>query len=424
MATRLHAARLPIVISLVLLLLTSLIWQVPFAFTLAGAVIIIAATAFVPRRTAQNSNRQSGPLQQAIWPDTSMKATINAVRNPAFILDTAGIVRFANDAAAKVFSETRPGDLFSLTFRSPALIDALRSAAGGRSAQVQYREHVEGASVFNVEIDPVRRPGMKADFLLLRMNDITEQIALGRMRADFVANASHELRTPLASLTGFVETLLGPARDDRQASEKFLKIMLEQAERMRRLIDDLLSLSRLEMRAHSQLTDLVDLVPLVHHVRDALAPVAQELDVTVDVDLPSTPLNVRGDADELTQVLQNLIENGLKYGDTGGRLDINAETRTVAGSAVAAITVRDYGPGIAEEHLPRLTERFYRVDVESSRQKNGTGLGLAIVKHIVAHHRGRLSINSVLGEGATFTIELPLADMDTLTDKNPLETGI
>jgi two-component system phosphate regulon sensor histidine kinase PhoR len=274
---------------------------------------------------------------------------------------------------------------------------------------VQYRERSDAARIFKVDIDPVKRPGLKTGFLLVTLSDVSEQIALAKMRADFVANASHELRTPLTSLTGFVETLLGPARDDREASENFLKIMLDQAERMRRLIDDLLSLSRLEMRAHHQPTDSVDLTAVLRHVCDALAPVAAENGLVVNLDLPDHPLWVKGDADELTQVFENLIENGLKYGKSGGKLDIGTTTKTVAGSPAVAVAVRDYGPGIAEEHLPRLTERFYRVDVETTRQVKGTGLGLAIVKHILAHHRGRLLIESKPGAGATFTVGLPIA---------------
>lgn len=408
-AARLYAARYPLAVALGVLLLAGKVWSVPMAYALGGFAAIALATALTARRSAPGRRGGTEQRDPGRWPDTSMKSVISALREPSFILDAGGVVRFANEAAAQQFPDSRPGDLLTLTFRSPQLSDALREAARGTPGQVQYRERSDAARIFKVDIDPVRRPGLKTGFLLVTLSDVSEQMALAKMRADFVANASHELRTPLTSLTGFVETLLGPARDDREASENFLKIMLDQAERMRRLIDDLLSLSRLEMRAHHQPTDSVDLAAVLRHVCDALAPVAAENGLVVNLDLPDHPLWVKGDADELTQVFENLIENGLKYGKSGGKLDIGIAMKTVAGSPAVAVAVRDYGPGIAEEHLPRLTERFYRVDVETSRQVKGTGLGLAIVKHILAHHRGRLLIESKPGAGATFTVELPIA---------------
>jgi two-component system phosphate regulon sensor histidine kinase PhoR len=223
------------------------------------------------------------------------------------------------------------------------------------------------------------------------------------MRADFVANVSHELRTPLAALTGFIETLQGTARDDPAARERFLGIMQTQAWRMARLIDDLLSLSRIELRAHQHPDTTVDLVPIVRQVVDGLESLARDRDVAVEVREPDRPLTVRGDRDELIRLFENLIENGLKYGASGKRLDV-----TIEADKEAKVAVRDYGPGIAAEHLPRLTERFYRVDVGESRAQGGTGLGLALVKHILNRHQGRLSIDSKEGQGATFTVRLPL----------------
>jgi two-component system phosphate regulon sensor histidine kinase PhoR len=226
------------------------------------------------------------------------------------------------------------------------------------------------------------------------------------MRADFVANASHELRTPLASLSGFIETLQGPARNDPQARERFLDIMKAQANRMARLIDDLLSLSRIELKAHVQPEHQVDLGPIVRQVADGLQTLARDRGVEVRIALPPEPLFARGDRDELIRVFENLVENALKYGAAGKRVDI-ALVRE-AGDNEATVAVRDYGPGIAPEHLPRLTERFYRVDVTESRAQGGTGLGLALVKHILHRHRGRLTIDSAPGKGATFTVRLPL----------------
>jgi two-component system phosphate regulon sensor histidine kinase PhoR len=234
------------------------------------------------------------------------------------------------------------------------------------------------------------------------------------MRADFIANASHELRTPLASLTGFIETLLGPARDDAVNRERFLGIMLEQAGRMARLIDDLLSLSRIELKVHVRPVASVDLGPLVGHVADVLAPLARENGSTVVTRVPDRPAQVRGDRDELIQVVANLGENGIKYGRPEGMVTITVAAEPGPDAAPGwVVTVTDDGPGIAPEHLPRLTERFYRVDADTSRRQKGTGLGLAIVKHIVNRHRGRMTIRSELGTGSTFSVWLAAADSGT-----------
>ena len=226
------------------------------------------------------------------------------------------------------------------------------------------------------------------------------------MRADFAANASHELRTPLAALAGFIETLQGSARDDSAARARFLPIMQAQATRMARLIDDLLSLSRIELNAHLRPDKQVDLVAIVRQVADSLQTLARDRGVEIALTTARPDrLVVLGDRDELMRVLENLIENALKYAASGKRIDIML---AIDGAREALISVRDYGPGIAPEHLPRLTERFYRVDVSESRAQGGTGLGLALVKHILNRHGGRLTIDSIAGQGATFTAHLPL----------------
>jgi len=229
------------------------------------------------------------------------------------------------------------------------------------------------------------------------------------MRADFIANASHELRTPLAALLGFIETLQGPAKNDPAAREKFLAIMQGQATRMARLIDDLLSLSRIELNAHLQPNTAVDLAPIVRQVVDGLQTLARDRDVEIKVSVPPEALGVFADRDELIRALENLVENALKYGAAGKRVDVTlSRGQTRAGTPEARLAVRDYGPGIAPEHLPRLTERFYRVDVADSRAQGGTGLGLALVKHVLNRHGGRLTIESMLGQGASFIMHLPL----------------
>jgi len=251
--------------------------------------------------------------------------------------------------------------------------------------------------------------GTAPDVLLITFHDQTPMRRVEEMRADFVANASHELRTPLAALSGFIDTLQGPARDDVAARERFLKIMQAQATRMARLIDDLLSLSRIELAAHVRPETPHDLVPIVRQVADGLQTLARDREVAIDIDAPDAPVMVLGDRDELIRVFENLIENALKYGASGKRVKIDfGRDDKPDGSAEVRVSVRDYGPGIAPEHLPRLTERFYRVDVADSRAQGGTGLGLALVKHIMNRHRGRLSVASIPGQGATFTVHLPI----------------
>lgn len=237
---------------------------------------------------------------------------------------------------------------------------------------------------------------------LLTFRDVSQARRIDRMRSDFVANASHELRTPLASLRGFIETLQGPAKNDAKAHERFLGIMHEQATRMSRLVDDLLSLSRLELRSNLTLDQTVDLVPLLGHVRDSLQPLASDLGVEVALDLPKHPVTVPGDRDELVEVFENLIENACKYGQEGKRVDV---VLSGGGDVPVEFSVTDYGPGIPPEHVPRITERFYRVNVEASRSKKGTGLGLAIVKHILTRHRARLVVKSEVGKGTVFTVK-------------------
>ena len=248
--------------------------------------------------------------------------------------------------------------------------------------------------------------------MLVAFHDLTPLRRAEEMRADFVANASHELRTPLATLSGFIETLQGPARDDAAARERFLKIMQAQATRMARLIDDLLSLSRIELNAHLRPDREVDLVAIVRQVADGLQMLAQDRGVEVKVTAPAKPLLVQGDRDELLRVFENLVENALKYASSGKRVEIDVAIGEGSGARrEARVAVRDYGPGIAPEHLPRLTERFYRVDVAESRAQGGTGLGLALVKHILNRHGGRLTIESAARAGSD--LHLPSAARKT-----------
>ncbi len=295
----------------------------------------------------------------------------------------------------------------SFSLRAPEVLDAVRAAPHAPGPKVVLyveRVPVERWREAHVATARVGVDGPRAIVVALR--DLTEQRRSERMRGDFVANASHELRTPLASLLGFIETLQGPARNDVEARERFLAIMRAQANRMSRLIDDLLSLSRIELKAHVRPRDLVDLAALAHGVVDALGPLARERGVEISID--ADPTFVRGDRDELIRVAENLVENAIKYGASGKRVEV--AVRSAPGREGALLVVRDFGPGVAPEHLPRLTERFYRVDVGDSRDKGGTGLGLALVKHILQRHGGRLLIDSVAGQGATFTVALERAE--------------
>jgi two-component system phosphate regulon sensor histidine kinase PhoR len=298
--------------------------------------------------------------------------------------------------------------------RDPELLAAVDEALAtrkGSAVELQTRVPVERRLLAMVAaLDyPASNGGGPA--LLISFRDLTEQDRLAKMRADFVANASHELRTPLASLRGFVETLQGAAKDDPEARERFLKVMSEQAERMSRLVDDLLSLSRVEMREHLPLVERVDLNDALSRVIQALQPLAGKTGTTIAFEPLSEPAIIRGDRDEVVQVFQNLIQNALKYGKPVGRIDVRVSREAAAAGRPARFlaSVKDDGPGIAPQHLPRLTERFYRVNVAASREKGGTGLGLAIVKHILNRHRGELMVASTVGQGSTFTVALPVA---------------
>jgi two-component system phosphate regulon sensor histidine kinase PhoR len=348
-----------------------------------------------------------------------IESLIGGMPGAAIVLDHGGRVIAFNEAATAIAPALRLGESAFITLRMPELVDAIRRASKRREPQrVEFFERVPLDRWFEAFVVPVKlATGNEAqsNILLMTFNDLSPLRRVEEMRADFIANASHELRTPLAALLGFIETLQGTAKDDPAAREKFLSIMQGQATRMARLIDDLLSLSRIELNAHLQPNTVVDLAPIVRQVVDGLQTLARDRGVEIKVAAPGEPLIVLGDRDELIRALENLVENGLKYGAAGKRLDIalsRAQTRT--GMPEARIAVRDYGPGIAPEHLPRLTERFYRVDVADSRAQGGTGLGLALVKHVLNRHGGRLTIESTLGQGAAFIMHLPLRTGDSV----------
>ena len=333
----------------------------------------------------------------------------------AVLLDRAGRVIHLNAAAAQLAPALRRNELAQFALRSPEIITALREAiATTEPRRATYSDHVPVDRWMELVITPVPVPtqfGGTEKCMLMTFHDLTPLRRVEEMRADFVANASHELRTPLAALSGFIDTLQGPAREDARARERFLGIMHTQATRMARLIDDLLSLSRVELSAHVRPEASIDIVPIIREVADGLEMLASERQVEIEVDLPQAPVRIAGDREELLRLFENLIENALKYGASGGRVIVSLNQTVPGGSGEGSpeirVMVRDFGPGIAPEHLPRLTERFYRVDVGDSRNQGGTGLGLSLVKHILNRHRGRLLIESVPNNGATFTACFP-----------------
>ncbi|KAF0123514.1 MAG: two-component system OmpR family phosphate regulon sensor histidine kinase PhoR [Xanthobacteraceae bacterium] len=403
------------VVALVLAGTASVAW--PYAIA-AGVMLVIAGLVVRRRpRTAAPLDSELLARRAARLTDLTVESLMASLPIPAILLDPKLTVRTFNGRAVELVPGLRRGEPLTLSLRAPDVVEVARRALSSNMPQsVDYAERVPVARWFNVEAAPVAvtpeaRDGSRPDFVLLSLRDLTEERRLERLRADFVANASHELRTPLASVVGFIETIQGPARNDVQAREKFLDIMLAQARRMSRLIDDLLSLSRVELNEHVRPVGIVDLVPLLAHVRDTLGPYARGQDVEVEIRASVPALPVNGDQDELIRLFENLVQNAIKYGAEGKRVEIVMDREVREGRRDdAVVTIRDHGPGIPAEHLPRLTERFYRVDVVSSREKGGTGLGLALVKHILNRHRGRLSIDSVPGEGASFTVRIEVAD--------------
>ncbi len=428
--------------------------------TLTGGIVLAAFCAAAaywlvsqaePRRETKDAEipAQSGATSDPETFEGLASLAIEQMPDPVILLtDKAQVIR-ANKAAAPYVGEGITGQHISSVVRTPAVLDAISSTQqDGNERSVDYSIFAPIERHLRVMVVPVHpstaksdENGQPVDSLLVTFRDLTAEKRTEQMRADFVANASHELRTPLSSLSGYIETLRGAAKEDAPAREKFLGIMQEQADRMRRLIEDLLSLSRIEMNEHVAPTDEIRLVDLVRNSITALSPVMLAQNVRIEMSFETRPLTdndrafadeILGDRDELIQVFQNLIDNAIKYGREQGAIHIDigngvpgtptgpqrsdsdrsnvvelGKGRASSSSAVMYVSIRDEGEGIPKEHIPRLTERFYRVDSKSSIKKGSTGLGLAIVKHIVNRHRGWLTIDSQLGEGSTFTVYLP-----------------
>ncbi|MEO0721305.1 MAG: ATP-binding protein [Pseudomonadota bacterium] len=353
---------------------------------------------------------------------------------PALHLDPTGRIAAANAGARKVFrTERMKGQLASAAIRHPRLLKAIDTAERGTDGIVEIVTDPSADEIWVAHVS--QRPGRSGGVVIV-LEDRTSVRRAERARADFLANASHELRTPLTSLAGFIETMRGPAKDDKESWDRFLDIMFAQTERMRRLIADLLSLSRIEFSEHQAPSAREDLKDIIRIQAEALRPLASERSIEIEVDLPDHSLVVTAFRDELEQVVQNFLSNAVKYAPERGRVSITAgrETslnlaRDAAGRRVDGMArmtlleppadaqgagvwlrVRDDGDGIDATHLPRLGERFYRVDAARQREVGGTGLGLAIVKHIMARHRGGMAVESGPGQGSAFGVWLPAAD--------------
>ena len=348
--------------------------------------------------------------------DRLLSALLEALPDPLLLVGEDREVLRANQAAAALFGQPAAGRPLEASLRDPGLLAATDGALARKEA-AHLSIQLPGATLraFAVHVVPVEIKGQPA--VLLGLRELTAQLMIERMRSDFIANASHEIRTPLAALLGFIETLQGPAQNDPNAQKQFLETMAAEARRMSRLVDDLLSLSRIELIAHQPPTGAIDIADCARTVVRNLGPYAEQRRVALDLTLAGGLPRIPGDRDQIIQLLTNLIDNAIKYGGGGKSVEITADRPEAAppgagpltGRPAVRVAVRDHGPGIPREHLPRVTERFFRVDPARSRQLGGTGLGLAIVKHILNRHRGRLTISSDLGRGSRFTVTLPAA---------------
>jgi two-component system phosphate regulon sensor histidine kinase PhoR len=377
---------------------------------------------------AQGGRKAEDPAQGA-GPDIllngaaieSLGRMLDSVPAPLFALDLNRQVVAANAAAGKLFGGTITGRNLLAFLRHPPLVDAVEACEAGRAVEPVDLPENQGRSGQRRLVARLQaiRPALAGASVMVLIEDITAAERALTLRRDFVANVSHELKTPIAALLGFIETLMGPARDDPLARQRFLGIMRGEAERMNRLVSELLSLSRIEVNEHQPPSGRADVGNILKTVRDSLSLKAERRQIRIAfpglAELPTIP----GDSDELTQAIQNLVDNAIKYSPDSGEVVVSFERiedpvacrEKLQGirspKAMISLSVTDQGEGIAKEHIPRLTERFYRVDAARSRELGGTGLGLAIVKHIVNRHRGSLDVESTPGKGSSFTLFLP-----------------
>ena len=376
------------------------------------------------RRIAREWQRNAQSLKGGT---ISSQTVFDSLPQPLMLLDRTRKVLRANRTARTLIGIDPTGTDLAGAIRDPAVLALADDVLAGQEIEAVSLT-LQGATkmYFSVHIVPLvsqtETPTAKTEIphggaaALVVLYDLTERRMAEQMHVDFIANASHELRTPLASLVGFIETLRGPARNDETAQEKFLGLMASQASRMGRLVEDLLSLSAIELAEHTQPSDRVDLSEILGDIAEGLKLEAETKDMALVQDFAPDLPNIVGDKDQLTQLFQNLIDNAIKYGAPKSDVKIHAhplpDTLTDAQigphGGYVQIDVIDQGDGIGREHLPRLTERFYRADAARSRAIGGTGLGLAIVKHITTRHRGTLDISSAPNKGSTFSVRLPI----------------
>ncbi|MEL6364703.1 MAG: ATP-binding protein [Pseudomonadota bacterium] len=424
-------------------LVLSFLADVPAAAALTVWVASVAGLSL--RYFFTDSRVWSRPVQRVVDAELGAReaelATLRLVRgvvatlpDPVLLLDETGRVELANPAAASFFGADAEDRHLSAVLRAPSVLSALEEVReGAPSHSVEFATSGASERHCRAFVAIVGDGDRRRSLLVIR--DLTAEKRLERMREDFVASASHELRTPLASMQGFIETLRGNARDDADARERFLQIMQDQAERMGRLINDLMSLSRIELDENVPPTDRVDLGGVVQDVLAGLGPIAKDCDCSFTFDPPAAPLFIVGDRDQVIQVVQNLVDNAMRYAGEAGPIDLRigfgaSPTLFEGASAyrfgdsveqlsarynrpteqIAYVQVRDHGDGVERSALPRLTERFYRVDVQQSRQRGGTGLGLAIVKHVLNRHRGGLHVETAAGAGTAFTAYFAAAE--------------
>ncbi len=348
--------------------------------------------------------------------DDTLDALLTAVPLPSLAIDASERIIAANTDALTLIGKQARGQNYVTMLRQPALLEAIETTlTDGMPRVTQYLSN-DGAqdTTFRVSCRTVEGFGRgAAGVVLVSFEDMTDKEQASQMRRDFVANVSHELRTPLTALMGFIETLRGPARNDAAAAARFLDIMQNEAERMNRLVGDLMSLNRVEGDERVRPTQNIVLNDILNSTLHTLQNLASEADVTFETDYPENPVTMTADGDQLKQVFTNIIMNAIKYGGSGGRVTVRvteSPREPVLRAPGVRIQIIDYGAGIDPIHLPRLTERFYRADDHRSKELGGTGLGLAIVKHIINRHRGRLRVESELGQGTTFTVILPIQE--------------
>jgi two-component system, OmpR family, phosphate regulon sensor histidine kinase PhoR len=380
---------------------------------LSAAIVFVAALLIGTGTRKFDDPVAAAKADPAVGLPVLARDVFERLPDPLMLVDVSGRVVFANRAMTAIAGTDTQNKRVSAVLRTPTVWQAIeRTAQTGEPATIEFSFHVPVERHFEAFI---ARTDQAPKLTAVLLHDVTSAKRAEEARADFVANASHELRTPLAAVSGFIDTLKGHAKDDEKARERFLDIMSVEAGRMSRLIDDLLSLTRIELNEHVPPSGSVDIADVARDAAATLQGLAELDDVTITVADGNALPPVVGERDELIQLFQNLLHNAIKYGRVGGHVSVDfaiaPSSAYLSGrrspASMIAITIKDDGEGIPREAIPRLTERFYRVDVKRSRERGGTGLGLAIVKHIVNRHQGRLQIESKLGEGSVFTILLP-----------------